>query len=49
MNPEWTWGISALATAGVIFRPYNWPEAIWAVAGASLLVALGLLPAHEAW
>lgn len=49
MNPAWIWGISALATAGVIFRPYNWPEAIWAVTGALLIVALGLLPAKDAW
>ena len=35
-----TWAISALATAGVIMRPFVWPEAIWAVAGAVLLVAL---------
>jgi arsenical pump membrane protein len=38
-----TWIIAAIATAGVIPRPFNWPEAIWAVAGAALLVALQLL------
>ena len=38
-----TWIIAALATAGVILRPFNWPEAIWAVAGAALLVVLQLL------
>ncbi|MDR3511923.1 MAG: arsenic transporter [Caulobacteraceae bacterium] len=43
-----TWGIAALATAGVVTRPFRWPEAIWAGAGAILLVALGLLPAGEA-
>jgi arsenical pump membrane protein len=37
-------GIAALATAGVILRPRGLPEAIWAVAGAGLLVAFGLLP-----
>jgi arsenical pump membrane protein len=36
------------ATAGVIIRPFRLPEAIWAVAGAILLVALGLLPATDA-
>lgn len=41
---EATWGIAALATAGVIVRPWRLPEAIWAVAGAGALVALGLLP-----
>ena len=44
----WTWGIAALATAGVIVRPFNWPEAIWAVAGAVILVVAGLLPWHDA-
>ena len=39
-----TWGIAALATLGVILRPFSWPEAIWAVAGAVLLVVLGLIP-----
>ncbi len=36
------------ATAGVIIRPFRLPEAVWAVAGAILLVALGLLPVAEA-
>ena len=44
----WTWGISALATAGVIIRPFGWPEFIWAVAGALVLVVAGLLPWHDA-
>ena len=43
-----TWGIAGLATAGVIIRPFSWPEFIWAVAGALLLVALGLLSPAEA-
>ncbi len=44
-----TWGIAALATVGVIIRPWKLPEAIWAVGGAALIVALGLLPARLAW
>jgi arsenical pump membrane protein len=44
-----TWGITALATGGVILRPWRLPEAIWAVAGAILLVAAGLLPFGDAW
>ena len=44
-----TWGIAGLATAGVITRPFSWPEFIWAVAGAGLLVLLGLLSPAEAW
>jgi arsenical pump membrane protein len=39
-----TWGIAALATLGVIARPWNQPEFIWAIAGAALLVAFNLLP-----
>jgi arsenical pump membrane protein len=42
------WAIIFLATLGVITRPFRWPEAIWAVAGAALLVALGLLPWRDA-
>ncbi|MDB5625595.1 MAG: arsenic transporter [Tardiphaga sp.] len=38
------WAIAVLATAGVILRPMQWPEFIWAVAGAALLVLLQLLP-----
>ena len=44
----WTWGIAALSTAGVIIRPFGWPEFIWAVAGAAILVLAGLLPWHDA-
>jgi arsenical pump membrane protein len=43
-----TWGIAALATFGVIARPWNLPEFIWAVAGAALLVLLNLLPWPDA-
>jgi arsenical pump membrane protein len=38
------WGIAALATAGVIVRPFGWPEFVWALGGGALLVALRLLP-----
>ena len=44
-----TWAISALATAGVIIRPFSWPEAIWAVLGALALLALGLIGPDVAW
>lgn len=43
-----SWAIAAAATAGVILRPFAWPEWIWAVAGAALLVAFGLLSPAEA-
>ena len=36
--------VAAVATAGVIIRPWGLPEAIWAVLGAAILVATGLLP-----
>ncbi len=48
-SPWSTWAIAGLATAGVIARPFSWPEFIWAVAGAGLLVTLGLLSPGEAW
>ncbi len=38
------WAIAALATAGVLVRPFNWPEAVWAVLGATALLGFGLLP-----
>ena len=47
-SPWSVWGIAAIATAGVILRPFAWPEFIWAVTGAVLLIALKLLPATEA-
>jgi arsenical pump membrane protein len=43
-----TWGIAGLATFGVIARPWNLPEFVWAVAGAALLVLFNLLPWPEA-
>ncbi len=44
-----TGSIAVLAIVGVILRPWRLPEAIWAVAGAALLVATGLLSSREAW
>src|SRR5438445_3134132 len=43
-----TWGIAALATSGVIIRPWRLPEGTWAVLGAVSLVVLGLLPWTDA-
>jgi arsenical pump membrane protein len=42
------WTVTAVATAGVIIRPFDWPEAIWAVTGAALLVLSGLLSPGDA-
>jgi arsenical pump membrane protein len=41
------WIISFLAIAGVIIRPFKIPEVIWAIAGAILLVVLGLILPSE--
>jgi arsenical pump membrane protein len=38
------WAIAAMATAGVLVRPFKSPEAIWAVLGAATLLLLRLLP-----
>src|SRR6185503_7791563 len=43
-----TLAIAVLAIAGVIVRPMRWPEAVWAVAGAVAVVALGLVPGRDA-
>jgi arsenical pump membrane protein len=43
-----TWGIAGLATFGVIARPWNFPEFIWAAVGAALLVLFNLLPWPDA-
>jgi arsenical pump membrane protein len=48
MSPQETiWTIAAVAATGVILRPFNWPEAIWAVVGATLLVALELISPQD--
>jgi arsenical pump membrane protein len=48
LPPALAFAIILAATFGVITRPFRLPEAIWAVAGAVLLVALGLLPVADA-
>jgi arsenical pump membrane protein len=42
------WAIAALSTLGVIVRPWNLPEGIWAVTGAVMLIVFGLLPCSNA-
>ncbi|MCM2475533.1 arsenic transporter [Rhizobium sp. CG5] len=44
-----TWGIAGLTALGVITRPFAWPEAIWAVLGALLLVGFRLIGPDDAW
>ena len=41
--------MAALSLAGVVLRPFGWPEAVWPVGGAALLVASGAIPAALAW
>ena len=43
------WIISVLSIAGVILRPFKITEAVWAVAGALLLVLLQLISPADAW
>jgi arsenical pump membrane protein len=47
MTHIFIWTISLLSIAGVIIRPFKWPEAIWAVSGAILLVLLGLITPQD--
>ncbi|MGD0864468.1 MAG: SLC13 family permease, partial [Rhizomicrobium sp.] len=42
------WIVAGLAIAGVIVRPFHWPEAIWAVGGAIVLVLARLIPPGDA-
>ena len=49
MTPIFIWTISLLCIAGVIIRPFKWPEAVWAVVGALLLLIFGLLSPREGW
>ncbi len=48
MSAALIWSIAAAAIAGVLFRPKDWPEAVWACLGAALLVITGLLPLSAA-
>ena len=43
-----TWSVAAIATAGVIIRPWRIPEAVWAMAGGFALVACGLVSPEDA-
>jgi arsenical pump membrane protein len=43
-SPLIIWCITAVATAGVILRPWRVPEFIWALGGALILVISGLVP-----
>ena len=43
------WGVALASVAGIVVRPRHWPEAVWAVAGAVVLVAAGLVGVGDAW
>lgn len=43
-----TWAIAALTAFGVVVRPFRWPEAVWAVAGASLLLIFNVIGLNDA-
>lgn len=43
-----TLGIAAIATLGVIVRPWSIPEYVWAVLGAAALILPGLMPWRSA-
>ncbi|MGG5289410.1 arsenic transporter [Pseudomonas shirazensis] len=42
------WLVAALATCGVILRPWRIPEYVWAMGGALLLTVLGLIAPEKA-
>ena len=46
---ETIWLIAALATFGIITRPWGVAEAVWAVAGAAILVLGSLISPSQAW
>ncbi len=43
-----TWGIAALATLGIVFRPWRLPEYLWAISGAALLLLFNLMSVPDA-
>ena len=49
MSPVLVWSIAAGTIAGILFRPKDWPESVWACLGAALLVLCRQLPPESAW
>jgi arsenical pump membrane protein len=43
------WLVAALAILGIITRPWGLAEAVWAVAGAAILVLASLISWRQAW
>ncbi len=48
MTTALIWAIAAATIACILLRPKGWPEAVWALLGAALLTAGGLLPGASA-
>ena len=48
MTPLLIWAIAAASIAGILFRPRQWPEAVWACLGALLLVCFRLISVSAA-
>src|ERR1700690_1990928 len=48
LSTVFVWSIAAGTIAAVLFRPKNWPQAVWACLGAFVLVISGLLPISQA-
>lgn len=48
MSAAAIWLIAGASIAGVLFRPKEWPEAVWASAGALLLIMLRLIRPQQA-
>jgi len=42
------WVVTGLAIAGVILRPFRWPEYVWAIAGAVIVILIGVVPVSAA-
>jgi arsenical pump membrane protein len=48
LSTVFVWSIAAGTIAAILFRPKNWPEAVWACLGALVLVISRLLPISQA-
>jgi arsenical pump membrane protein len=48
LTPGFIWAIALATIAGILFRPREWPEAIWACLGATLLIVCRLIPISAA-
>ncbi|MDE2577677.1 MAG: anion permease [Hyphomicrobiales bacterium] len=47
--PAIAYAVAFVATAGVMARPFRWPEYVFALAGAAALLVLRVLSPAEAW